>query len=201
MPRRSEHWMAETRERIEAAAVELIARRGFHSFTMRDLLLEAWVSVGCFYLHFEDKDDVLRSASEWHDGGGHGTRLRRVPAEGPAPSRLQQLMELEVRDRARPWARESCRLEVLAWSELLSERDLVPAYEKDLPELVASLHQLIREGQRAGEIDRGVFAPAAAMAVAGLITMLPLMRALGFRFTPARMGAVLERMVRSLEAG
>lgn len=201
MPRRSEHWLAETRERIEAAALGLIVRRGFHGFTMRELLHEAWVSVGCFYLHFEDKDEVLRSAAGWHDGGGYRMRMGLLPARGPAPDWLQQLVAGEVRDRARARASavESSRLEVLAWSEMLSGRDLVPLYERELPELLASIHKVIRRGQRNGEIDRGIYAPAAAMAVTGLIVMLPLMRALGFRFTPARMGAVLERMVASLE--
>lgn len=199
MPRRSEDWLAETRERISAAAAELVVRRGFHGFTVRDILFEAWVSTGCFYAHFPDKDAVLRDVADWHCAT-HVRRLDRGLVGDAAGTRLRGAARLAAAEYAHPRSTANARLEVLMLAELITPGGVADAYGREIAGLVAANHRLLREGQRKGQIDRRVFAPAAAMAVTGLILTLPLMRALGFRYTPARMGSVLERMIGSLEA-
>lgn len=198
MPRRSDDWLAETAERIEAAAADLVADRGFDGFSMRELLDEASLSVGCFYTHFQDKEAVLRAVGCWH-AGNHRRRLGDLVGSDPVPVQLRNLVRGAVTEFARPRRGIHGRLEVHSWSELLTNPDRVVPYAQDLSTLVATVQRILREGQRRGEIDRHVFAPTGGMAVASLILMLPLLRALGYCFTPARMGAVVERMVRSLE--
>ena len=197
MPKRSEHWLAETRERIESAATELVASRGFLGFSMRDLLLEAWVSTGCFYHHFRDKEEVLCAVAA-NAGGVHHRRRDGWLADEGATSRLRKVLHGAVLEYAPLLAEADGRLHVLCWAELLSGRGLAASYARDLDELIASFHQVIREGQERGEIDRHISVPAAAMAVTGLYLMVPLMRAMGFRFTPRQMTTVLDRMVGAL---
>ena len=199
MPKRSEDWLAETRERITAATAELVVRRGFHGFTLRDVLHEAWVSTGCFYAHFDSKEAVLRDVADWRSAT-HVRRLGLTLIDDPAGTRLRMAARRAVTDYAHPRATAKARLEVLMLAEVITPGGVADAYGREVAGLVAANHRILREGQSNGQIDRRIFAPAGAVAVAGLMLTLPLMRALGFRYTPARMGAVLDRMIGSLEA-
>jgi AcrR family transcriptional regulator len=49
----------ETSNRIYAAAIELMDRKGFDRITIADISKKAGVSVGAFYHYFESKDDIL----------------------------------------------------------------------------------------------------------------------------------------------
>lgn len=49
----------ETANRIYAAAIELMDRKGFERLTIADISRRAGVSVGAFYHHFRSKDDIL----------------------------------------------------------------------------------------------------------------------------------------------
>jgi AcrR family transcriptional regulator len=49
----------ETKNRIYAAAIELMDREGFENITIADISEKAGVSVGAFYHHFESKNDIL----------------------------------------------------------------------------------------------------------------------------------------------
>jgi len=55
----------ETRRRLLLnAAVTLFARHGFHATTVPMIVAEAKSSIGSFYLHFQNKEDVLNVALE-----------------------------------------------------------------------------------------------------------------------------------------
>ncbi|MFI7709237.1 TetR/AcrR family transcriptional regulator [Nonomuraea sp. NPDC049480] len=61
MPRTAEQnaaLRAATREVIQTAAVRVFARRGFAASTIRDIALEADVSIGSIYRHYATKDDL-----------------------------------------------------------------------------------------------------------------------------------------------
>lgn len=49
----------ESRKRILEAAVRLIRKHGAKAVTVRKLCKEASVSIGTFYYHFKDKDDLM----------------------------------------------------------------------------------------------------------------------------------------------
>jgi TetR/AcrR family fatty acid metabolism transcriptional regulator len=49
----------ETKNRIYAAAIELMDRKGFERLTIADISKRAGVSVGAFYHYFRSKDDIL----------------------------------------------------------------------------------------------------------------------------------------------
>ena len=51
--------MGDTKERIIAAAVEMIRRLGADDITVRTVCEAAKVSIGTFYHHFRNKDDLL----------------------------------------------------------------------------------------------------------------------------------------------
>lgn len=45
---------------ILAAALNLLARRGFHGFSIRDVAKEAGVATGTVYLYFDDREDLIK---------------------------------------------------------------------------------------------------------------------------------------------
>ena len=49
----------ETKNRIYAAAIELMDRKGFEKITIADISRKAGVSVGAFYHYFKSKNDIL----------------------------------------------------------------------------------------------------------------------------------------------
>ncbi len=74
----------ETSNRIYAAAIELMDRRGFERITIADISKKAGVSVGAFYHYFDSKDDILaeifRRADEYFSTKvASQLKRRRVP--------------------------------------------------------------------------------------------------------------------------
>jgi AcrR family transcriptional regulator len=59
----------ETRNRIYAAAIDLLDRKGFERLTIAEISRKAGVSVGAFYHYFDSKNDILeeifRKADEY----------------------------------------------------------------------------------------------------------------------------------------
>jgi AcrR family transcriptional regulator len=49
---------AETRERIERAALKCFVAKGFDGTSIREISEEAGVSLGALYVHFDDKEDL-----------------------------------------------------------------------------------------------------------------------------------------------
>jgi AcrR family transcriptional regulator len=61
---RAERRKAETRARLLTAAAEVIAEAGVDGATISAVTARADVGLGTFYLHFVDKDDVVRAVGE-----------------------------------------------------------------------------------------------------------------------------------------
>ncbi len=56
--------MKDKRQAILAATQVLLARNGFHGFSMRQLAQKAGVAAGTLYLYFKDKDELIRQLHE-----------------------------------------------------------------------------------------------------------------------------------------
>jgi AcrR family transcriptional regulator len=69
-PTKRQEKAAETKNRIYAAAIELMDRKGFEGITIADISKKAGVSVGAFYHYFDSKNDILaeifRKADEYY---------------------------------------------------------------------------------------------------------------------------------------
>ena len=57
-PRRKPRGKEERREQISSVARDVFARRGYHQTTIEDIVLQAGIARGTFYLYFEDKRDI-----------------------------------------------------------------------------------------------------------------------------------------------
>lgn len=89
---------ARTRERLIAAATEVVAREGFHAASVDQIAERAGLSIGALYSNFVGKDEVLfavfdghvawyeeqiRAAASSGDMAGSTARLLRLPEQTP----------------------------------------------------------------------------------------------------------------------
>jgi AcrR family transcriptional regulator len=59
MPRLLDDTVAQNRRKIEAAALKLFTRQGFHGTTVREIARKAGVSMGKLYLYYPNKEDIF----------------------------------------------------------------------------------------------------------------------------------------------
>lgn len=199
MPKRSDDWVAETWERLLDSAQYLAKLRGYSGFTTRELCDTAALSMGALYDHFQNRDDLIRSCIQLHvDAGIHRPVWGRLRVDDPALVQLEELMRGHTWAYGGRWGYELCALEVAAWGEHVRNPGLTEPFVADLAELLVVLWGILRDGQRTGEIERHLFAPAAAEALAATLLGLALLRRLGWRYTPRRMGDALTVLLRGL---
>jgi AcrR family transcriptional regulator len=55
----------QTREKLLKATVDLVAEKGIEALSMKEVAQKAEVSRSVAYLHFADRDDLLKAAKEW----------------------------------------------------------------------------------------------------------------------------------------
>ena len=85
-PSRGARRRAHTREKLLTAARRVFAARGYHEASISEITGAADVGVGTFYLHFRDKEEVLRVLLE--EGlGALRERIARAVASVP-PQRM-----------------------------------------------------------------------------------------------------------------
>jgi AcrR family transcriptional regulator len=135
----------ETANRIYAAAIELMDRKGFERLTIADISKRAGVSVGAFYHHFRSKDDILveifRRADEYF--------LTRVVAD---------LEQRGIPERIVAYFDHYARFNVASGVELTRRlfNPKVKLFAQTGRPMQTILQDLIREGQDRNEIRREV---------------------------------------------
>ena len=119
-------WEPDARGRLQHAALELYAERGFEATTAHDIAERAGVTERTFFRHFPDKREVLFDGS---------ARLQQAMvaavAASPAMSPLGVIVDAlqapaEFFDDIREWATK--RTAVIAATPSLQERELLKLY-------------------------------------------------------------------------
>ena len=131
----------ETRNRIYAAAIDLMDRKGFENITIADISREAGVSVGAFYHYFDSKNDILaeifRQADEYFATQvTSGLKKKRVP---------EQIVEYFDH-----YARFNVASGVEMTQQLFNPK--IKFFIKEGRPMLTILEDLIRKGQESGEI-------------------------------------------------
>ena len=82
-----------TREKILQSAIEMYAKKGYHSTTVDEIAAEAGVSTGIAYRYFRNKKDMLLSAITYGvDNIGHIAKIDDI-ASPEAITDIQQYLE------------------------------------------------------------------------------------------------------------
>jgi AcrR family transcriptional regulator len=84
---------AQTKEKLERAALNLFLRQGVDGTSMRDLVKQAGFSLGAFYNHFENKEELAWAlfSDAWYSMGIE--MRRRVRAESDFYAQLRAVTD------------------------------------------------------------------------------------------------------------
>src|SRR5262245_13915548 len=151
-----------TRREIFSAAMELFAARGFEAVTIDAICAAADVARGTFFLHFPGKAALLW---EWNRQVADEYRAGLVEPRGSAVDELRELVEHIS-------AKLLAQADVMAG--LLREFFATPAAAEaqESRALSALVEELVRRGQKRGELRRGIdprLAVAMLLSTAGAI--------------------------------
>lgn len=188
------------REQIVAAALAVLARRGFEGATMRDIAAEAGASTGMVTYHFASKEDVLAAALAAVAAGFAAAVDAAVAGVDDPRAAL-----LAAADACVPDGADGARAQVL-WAEVWARASRSPALRDAHAALYDGwrrrLARLVRAGAATGAF-REVDATAWAAGFAALLDGLALHVVLhGDALPPAAARAALRAHVAAtLDAG
>lgn len=156
------------RERILAAAIDVMRSRGVGGATTRAIAAEAGVSEALIYRYFKSKIDVLRTAVREHVGSAFNETLASL-AERVGVEPLATTLE-RVAVAALAFYHDLIPL----LAALFSDNALIDWYRTSLREHNTGPHRAIRmlgdylaAEQRGGRVARGIDPPAAAQMLLG----------------------------------
>jgi TetR/AcrR family fatty acid metabolism transcriptional regulator len=131
----------ETKNRIYAAAIDLMDRKGFERLTIADISKKAGVSVGSFYHHFESKNDILaeifRKADEYFS-----TQVVSNLRKRAAPDQIVEYFD--------HYARFNVSSGVEMTQQLFNPK--IKHFTQETRPMLTLLLDLIRKGQQKGEL-------------------------------------------------
>src|ERR1041384_69996 len=139
----------QTKEKIVQAAIRLFQERGYEKTTSNDIASEAGVSVGSFYVYFNDKRQLLltifdRLADELYKNVFDGLK-----AEHLFDSRLRQRIKQAVANTIIDKQKHSGLHRVVS-ELLLKDPDFAARHKAVMARSIAQLHELIALSEKAG---------------------------------------------------
>ena len=133
-------------QRILDAAIEVIAKKGFHNSRVSEIAEQAGVADGTIYLYFKSKEQILMTALDTAFQS-FLARARKELADQESPAiRLRKLAALHLSSLER-----NRSLAVVLQTELRqSAKFLAEFSQRDLKNYFNLIRQIVREGQQAG---------------------------------------------------
>ena len=152
----------ETRERILAAATELIHARGFKETGLSDILAASGVPKGSFYHYFPSKEDLGREllVRYRHEAREYLER-EAFPPTGEVLPQFERFFAESARQQTEGGCKSGCLLGNLAAEVANIHEDLRREVELCFRELGEVFADALERGQRSGELADD-FAPQAA---------------------------------------
>lgn len=151
----------ETRERILAAATELIHQRGFKNTGVADILAASGVPRGSFYFYFASKEELGRVLLARYRERQREELARTFPPDAPVAATILAFFEQSARAQAEGGCKSGCLLGNLA-AEITDENEDM---RRELAGVLFDVQQAIAgafaAGQSRGELSAD-FAPDAA---------------------------------------
>ncbi len=197
-PRRSSALRkAERHHHILAAAREVFAKRGYHQATIDDIVAEAGVARGTYYLYFEDKRAVF---SELIDrfSGKITVAIMRIALDDPARPVAEQVRS-NIRSIIGLCLAERAMTKML----IMDTAGIDPAFDRKLAtfydQVVELLEESLREGQALGIVADGEPRVLAYLTIGALKELLCQAVALGL--TEESADALTQQIYQFLRSG
>ena len=175
---------SEKYQRILDAAIEVIAKKGFHNSRVSEIAQQAGVADGTIYLYFKSKEQILMTALDTAFQS-FLARARKELAGTESPAiRLRKLATLHLSSLER-----NRSLAVVLQTELRqSAKFLAEFSQRDLKNYFNLIREVVREGQQAGifreDISDKIFAACFFGALDELVTAWVLSKR-GYELTAA----------------
>lgn len=192
MPRVTETYRSEQRERILVAAARCFSRRGFHVTSMDDVITEAGLSAGAVYGYYRGKDELIgavaQRAMQLID-----EVLPRLSAS-PSPDALIGTLLGTVLELAERSGFDPTRVAVQAWGESVRNPEVRHVVQGAYRVIRAHLAEAVRGWQRDGVVAADADPEEVAKVLFGLLPGFILQRQLFDDMDPGRYGAALRAL-------
>ena len=187
MPRVTETYRSEQRERILIAAARCFARHGFHVTSMDDVIAEAGLSAGAVYGYYRGKDELIeaaaRRAMELID-----EVLPRLTASPSPDALIGQLLSIVV-EMAEQTGFDPTRVAVQAWGESVRNPVVRRVVQDGYRAVRAHLAEAVRGWQHDGVVAADADPEDVAKVLFGLLPGFILQRQLLGDVQPDRYAA------------
>jgi TetR/AcrR family transcriptional repressor of nem operon len=150
----------ETRDRILAAATELIHQRGYKATGVAEIVAASGVPKGSFYFYFASKEELGRVLLQRYREKQSEELARIFPEDAEAIPTIRAFFEGAVRMQVDAGCKSGCLLGNLA-AEITESEELRKELEGTLHDLQQALAGAVSRGQSRGELSAD-FAPEAA---------------------------------------
>ncbi len=176
MPRVDDGYLASRRRQIMDAAVACFAREGFHRTTMQDIVAESGLSAGAIYRYFPAKEDIVAAIAAEHHAREAAvlTGAKFGTAAGDVLRDLAHVSLGRLSDQAEQrWRRVTVQL----WGEALRDERVMGIVRSGLDEPIEIIADLLRRGQRKGDVPPEIDPRSAARVCAAIFQGLVLQQA------------------------
>ncbi len=195
-PKVSAEYMQARRSEILEAATTVFSEKGFHAATLDDVAAAAGVSKGSIYNHFDSKEDVIDGLSElWQSVDDEV--FDSADRKSRSVDGLSHVANTTIRRMQRPDFRDSIRLGLFLWAEILVNPSVQKSQMMLVKEWRRRVHGLVVAAQEAGEIGPEHDAWAVTTFLGSLTVGLYMAEAWGIRAKRA----ALEKLVDSFLEG
>ncbi|MFE6612880.1 TetR/AcrR family transcriptional regulator [Amycolatopsis sp. NPDC057786] len=172
---------ADTRRRIEIAAVRLFARQGFAATNVRDIAREAGISTGLMYRHYRTKDDLFGDLVA-QAADGLGALARRFRSDLPPAVLIGEFTREYVHDVLAGGGFVEFLLIMNQSFTMTNPPAQVRTLKTRHTTMMRGLVELIERGQRLGQFNPGDAAELASCYFAALGGMAMMNFTLGEAF-------------------
>lgn len=153
------------KEKIIKAAIKVIAAKGYNSLRTRDISNEARISYGSLYHHFKSKEDILLSIfrDTW---GKLIKKIHSFDKKGDSPvGKLIKIVEFIFRNmQDDPDLIKVMIMDIPRLNQIDS-----PEYERLYRIFFSEIADIVAEGQKGGQINKGIVPIVAAFAIFGAV--------------------------------
>ncbi|WP_344973281.1 TetR/AcrR family transcriptional regulator [Salinactinospora qingdaonensis] len=178
-----EHVDARRRQILDAAR-RCFVGNGFHATSMQDVLAEAGMSAGAVYRYFKGKDDIIAAIAT--------EALTEVAAAFEAhdtaqPPDLEAIVDLVLQVEQPPLAssRESARLLVQVWSEVLRSPEVAAQLDGIMAQVREVVGGLVARHQQRGVLPADIAPERVADVLIALVDGFMVQRAVHGHADPA----------------
>ena len=139
-------------ERILAAAVEVIAEKGYFNSPVSAIAARAGVADGTIYLYFKSKDDVLRTAIDAMFERFHGKVAERFKTISDPRSQLEYIAQVHLESSS-----EDRNMAIVMQTEIRQSANFIAEFShKHLVRYIQVVREVVRRGQDSGIFRRDI---------------------------------------------